>query len=307
MRPSRKLTITGLALLVALLAASSATRARVDQLRAGASLEEILYLSSPKVVKRVSLGYDGLAADIYWTRAVQYFGGKHHTGATQYRLLAPLLEITTYLDPHLTVAYEFGANFLSPAPPNGAGMPDRAVRLVEHGIENNPDDWKLYYELGFIYYWELHDYKQAAEAFERGSQRPGAHPFLKVLAAKMAQNAGEIETARMLWITTFESSHDQQVRENAAAHLRALQVDQDVTDLENALQQYRQKTGRAAESLRDLIVAGLLRELPVDPSGRPYRLTADGRIEVREPDDLPFINKGTPLGYQQPLAPVLKP
>ena len=29
----------------------------------------------------MSLGYDGLLADIYWTRAVQYFGGKHHDGA----------------------------------------------------------------------------------------------------------------------------------------------------------------------------------------------------------------------------------
>ena len=36
---------------------------------------------SPKAVKRLSLGYDGLLADIYWTRAVQYFGG--HTSREQ--------------------------------------------------------------------------------------------------------------------------------------------------------------------------------------------------------------------------------
>ena len=29
----------------------------------------------------MSLGYDGLLADIYWTRAVQYFGSKHHEGS----------------------------------------------------------------------------------------------------------------------------------------------------------------------------------------------------------------------------------
>ena len=307
MRPSRQLTIAGLLLLAGLLAGTVAALRQVDELRTGATLEEVLYISSPKVVKRLSLGYDGLAADIYWTRAVQYFGGKHHVGATQYALLAPLLEITTYLDPHLTVAYEFGANFLSPAPPNGAGMPQRAVRLVEYGIQNNPDNWKLYYELGFIYYWELRDYKQAEAAFERGSHVPGAHPFLKILAAKMAQNAGEIETSRMLWVTTFESSQDPQVKQNAADHLRALQVDQEITDLEKALQQYRQKTGRPAENLRDLVLAGLLREFPLDPTGRPYRLTADGRIEVRKPDDLPFITKGTPPGYRSPLSPLKEP
>ncbi len=94
------------------------------------------------MLKRLSLGYDGLLADIYWTRAVQYFGGKHYEGAEHYDLLAPLLEITTALDPHLIVAYEFGSNFLAPKPPNGAGMPERAVALAEFGIQNNPNEWR---------------------------------------------------------------------------------------------------------------------------------------------------------------------
>ena len=51
------------------------------------------------MVKRPSLGYDGLMADIYWTRAVQYFGRRHLTSREDYNLLAPLLEITTALDP----------------------------------------------------------------------------------------------------------------------------------------------------------------------------------------------------------------
>jgi hypothetical protein len=306
MKPSRKLTVIGLVLLIACLAGSTATLRQVDELRTTATLEEVLYISSPKVLKRLSLGYEGLLADIYWTRAVQYFGAKHHVYARQYNLLAPLLEITTYLDPHLVVAYEFGANYLSPAPPDGAGMPERAVKLVEHGIENNPDEWKLYYEDGFIYYLELHDYKRAEDAFERGSRRPGAHPFLKIMAARMAQNAGQIETSRMLWITTLESTEDKMIKENAVTHLRALQVDQDVTDLETGLQQYRTKTGHAAQNLRDLVTAGIMPTLPLDPTGSPYRLTADGRIEVRRPDNIPFITKGTPPGYKAPVAPLAK-
>ena len=111
-------------------------------------------------------------------------------------LLAPLLEITTTLDPHLLVAYEYGANFLAPKPPNGAGMPEKAIQLEEFGIHNNPNDWQLYYELGFIHYMDLKDYAKAAEAFARGSQIPNAHPFLKVMAAQMAQHAGDTQMAR---------------------------------------------------------------------------------------------------------------
>jgi tetratricopeptide (TPR) repeat protein len=272
---------------------------RLDQVRTTATLDEVLYLNSPKWVKRLSLGYSGLLADIYWTRAVQYFGGKHvRAAAKDYRLLYPLLEITTELDPKLIVAYQFGANFLGPKPPEGAGQPDQAVALVEHGIRNNPDNWKLYYELGFIYYYmESKNYAKAAESFERGTKVPNAHPFLRVLAAQMAQHAGEIQTSRMLWQTAYATTQDPMVRNNATAHLRALQVDEDITGLEKLVAAYREKTGRLPSSMNALIGAGLLQGVPADPNGKPYKLMPDGRIELRNPEDFSFVEKGLPPGY----------
>src|SRR5580658_3090762 len=178
MKQRRKVSIVAGACVVICLAASSSVLHRTDELRPQATLDEVLYLNSPKVLKRASLGYDGLLADIYWTRAVQYFGGRHHDRAQSYNLLYPLLDITTQLDPHLVVAYEFGASFLAPAPPSGAGQPERAIQLMEYGIQNNPDDWKLYYNLGFVYYMNLKDYKKASDAFARGANVPNAHPFL---------------------------------------------------------------------------------------------------------------------------------
>ncbi|MFZ0283700.1 MAG: hypothetical protein WAL32_00585 [Terriglobales bacterium] len=300
MKPSRQITLVASALLLACLSASVLLLRQVDRMRSPAALQEVLYISSPKTLKRLSLGYDGLLADVYWTRAVQYFGSKHFAGSQNFDLLAPLLEITTALDPHLTVAYEFGANFLAPKPPNGAGMPERAVQLAEFGIRNNPDDWRLYYDLGFIYYMELKDYQDAADAFARGSQVPNAHPFLRVMAAQMAQHGGELRTAQMMWSTTYQTSQDGNVRANAAAHLRALQVDEDVTNLENLVSAYHAKTGHLPASFSDLQAAGMLREIPVDPLGHTYKLTSDGRVEVRTPDDFPFITKGTPPGYVAP-------
>jgi hypothetical protein len=300
MKASRKITIAAAALIVALLTASAGLLRQIDRVRSDAPIQEVLYISSPKILKRLSLGYTGLLADIYWTRAVQYFGGKHHAGAEHYALLAPLLEITTTLDPHLVIAYDFGANFLAPAPPNGAGLPDEAVRLVQHGIENNPDNWKLYYQLGFILYMQRHDYAGAAEAFARGSQAPNAHPFMKVLAGQMAQHAGDSQMARALWTTTFNSSNDRLIQANALAHLRALQSDDAVTALESLLMQVRERTGKFPESFQELVQAGILRSLPIDPAGHPYKLLPEGKLEVRAPDDLPFILKGLPEGYTPP-------
>src|ERR1043166_4884799 len=189
MKPSPQVTMFATAMLILCMAGSILLLRQVDQVRTKATLQETLLVSSPKVLKRLSLGYEGLLADIYWTRAVQYFGSHHAMKSNEYDLLAPLLNITTTLDPQLTPAYEFGSNFLSPAPPEGAGKPKEAVALVEYGIRNNTNNWHLYFNLGFIYYTELHDPAKAADAFQRGSQLPGAHPWLKLLAAKMAGDA----------------------------------------------------------------------------------------------------------------------
>jgi tetratricopeptide (TPR) repeat protein len=306
MSGSRKVTVTASVVLLFSLASSVVLLRRLDQIRSTATLEEVLYLNSPKWVKRLSLGYTGLLADIYWTRAVQYFGSHHVARAKDYNLLYPLLEITTALDPKLIVAYQFGATFLGPKPPQGAGQPDKAVALIEYGIRNNPDNWKLYYELGFFYYMEKKDYAKAAEAFERGAKLPNAHPFLHIMAAQMAQHAGEFDTARMLWSTTYQNTNDAQIRQNAVDHLQALRVDEDVTRLEEVVARYRGQTGKLPASMSDLERAGLMRGTPTDPTGRPYKLMPGGRIEVQDPDRILFITKGLPPGMESPKPKVEK-
>ncbi len=298
MKQRRKISLIAAASLILALAASSFVLHHVDQLRPQATLDEVLFLSSPKVIKRASLGYDGLMACIYWTRAVQYFGNRHHYYAASYNLLAPLLEITTHLDPHLVVAYEFGSSFLAPNPPFGAGQPKSAIDLMNYGIENNPDNWKLYYDLGFVYFTELKDYKNAAEAFARGSRVPNAHPFLKVLAAQMASHAGDYDTARSLWMASYQNTQDKLIRQNAVDHLRALRVDEDVEHLQAAVTRFGERTGRLPASIEELATAERWTRIPVDPDGHPYKLTPEGRVELREPHDFQFATKGLPPGFK---------
>jgi tetratricopeptide (TPR) repeat protein len=300
MKTPARVSVVASAMLVLALAGTVGTLRAIDHLRRGAAFQEVLYIRSPKALKRISLGYTGLLADLYWTRAVQYFGYQHHEHSSDLHLLAPLLEIATQLDPKLLPAYQFGNNFLAPHPPNGAGDPEKAIALAEYGIRNNPDNWKLYYGLGFIYYTEMKDYARAAGAFERGARVPKAHPFLRILAARMAQHAGEFETARMLWTTTYETSTDKDIQRNAVDHLRALQVDEDVTQLERLVSLYRERAGRLPGTVGHLVKLGLIGGVPVDPTGQPYKLMPDGRVEVRNPDSILYITKGTPPGYEPP-------
>jgi hypothetical protein len=303
MNSRQRTTIIAAACLFFSLAASVVVLRHVDRMRPEIPAEDALYLTSPKLVKRASLGYSGLMACIYWTRAVQYFGHRHHDQASSFNELAPLLEIATHLDPHLTVVYHFGASFLAPAPPGGAGEPERAIRLMEYGIETNPNDWQLYYDLGFVYYTELKSYARASEAFARGATIPGAHPSMRILAARMAEHAGDSETARILWTETFNNSNDEIVRQNAAEHLRGLKVDEDVNNLQAAVTKFGERAGRLPLTMFELASTAGIPGIPVDPDGHPYLLTVDGRIELHNPEDFPFATKGFPPGYKPPARP----
>ena len=89
-----------------------------------------LYLRSGVTLRRLSGAYTAVAADVYWVRAIQYYGGTKRRLTAQrqglepppliaalpsddFGLLFPLLDITTTLDPRFNIAYRFGAVFLA--------------------------------------------------------------------------------------------------------------------------------------------------------------------------------------------------
>jgi tetratricopeptide (TPR) repeat protein len=247
------------------------------ELAAQGKSAEILYIPSGHILQRLSLGHEGLLADIYWTRVVQYFGRKRLGHATRFELLGPLLRITTNLDPQLVIAYRFGAIFLAEKAPGGAGQPQEALQLLRRGVVANPDYWRLWQDLGFIYYWDLKDYASAARAFQTGSERPGAAVWMKALAATIAAQGGEIRTSRLLWSEIYRQAENDSIRKSALEHLLALQAQEEMEQLDRLLLQYREREGHQAHSFRELVTARFLEALPRDPSGAPYRVITDGR------------------------------
>ena len=195
-------------------------------------------------------------------------------------LLAPLLRITTDLDPHLIIAYRFGAIFLTEKPPRGAGRPQEALQLLRKGIVANPDYWRLWQDLGFVYYWDLKDYEIAARVFQAGSERPGAFIWMKVMAAAIAGEGGAISTSRLMWTQIYRETENDQIRKSAEEHLTALRAQEDIGQLNARLADFQRREGKAAGSWLDLISDGFLRGVPRDPTSVPYRIGGDGRAEL---------------------------
>jgi len=254
-------------------------------------------LRSGKLVKVMSLEYAPLLADIYWTRVVQYYGNKHVRGQANLELLWPLLDITTTLDPNLLISYRFGAMFLSQAAPGGAGRPDLAVQLIQRGIKANPDYWRLYEDLGFVYYFDLKDYPKAAEAFLEGSKNPNALLWMKAMAARVAAEGESFETSMFLWKDIYDSTRDPSVKENALVHLQLLKVREDCKRLDALADEYAKRNGRRPARMGELVQAGMLRGTPRDPLGFAYIFGEGGIAE---------LNLGSPLLERQLLFDRLK-
>ncbi|HYE73678.1 MAG TPA: tetratricopeptide repeat protein, partial [Blastocatellia bacterium] len=230
--------------------------ARRDQIPA----EESLYFTSGETLKRASFGFEGLLADLYWLRTIQYFGDK----AQQVKgtvnignvkdwnlvLLESLLRITTELDPHYVAAYRFGALFLPDINPEGA------IKFVQNGINNNPDDWRLYQDLGYIY-WKQGRYREASETYERGSRIAKAPGWMKTMAAVMLAQGGERETARTMFQRIYESSDDPNVKGISLSRLQSMQSEDEIEFLNRLVITFREKRGECPSSL-----AGFMKSLP---------------------------------------------
>lgn len=268
----------------------AALQVRIDaHTRSEAAQKQDLLVRSGSLLKRMSLGYDSLLADVYWTRAVQYYGSRIGQRGENFELLAPLLDISTTLDPRLIVAYRFGAIFLSERKPLGADRSDLAVDLAKHGIAANPNQWRLYYDLGFLYYWHLKDYPDAATAYLEGGKQPGAPLIMKLMAARVAEKGGSLETSRMIFAEMYESTKDKNVRKILMKQLRALKAEEDEMHLDEVIAEYRKRFGRNPASTKEMVAAGLLPGVPVDPVGFPYVIGADGKSHLNpdSPVELP--------------------
>lgn len=261
--------------------------------------DSVLYIRSGEAVRRISLSFEPLVADIYWIRAVQYFGGARLRGSTRnrYDLLYPLLDITTSLDPRFNIAYRFGSIFLAESYPGGAGRPDLAIALLRKGFRANPARWHYLQDIGFVHYWWLGDYRTAAEWFEKAADIPGAPWWLRSLAAVTRAQGGDRRGSRALWQSLRESADNEWLRNNATFRLAQLDALDAIDQLTAVVAAFRARTGQLPASWDALVRARLLSATPVDPAGAPYVLDpASGAVMLGADSSLNPLPVGAQVG-----------
>jgi hypothetical protein len=307
------LRTVGIVLAVAVLlgAAAAAQHVRESRFPPPAAADDTLYVTSATTARRLAVGYTALAADLYWIRAIQYYGGVKlgieraraggaapRANGSDYALLYPLLDLTTSLDPSFNIAYRFGSIFLAEPYPGGPGRPDLAIKLLEKGLAARPDKWEYMQDIGFVHYWWRHDYTAAAEWFDKASRVDGAPWFLKSLAATTLARGGDRRSSRLMWESILESTDNDWLRNDAARRLMQLDAADFVDQVQREVDRAR-AAGVDASGWEALVRAGVLRGVPVDPTGVPLTIDAAGRVHL-SPDSSLFPLPDEP---EQPPPP----
>lgn len=254
--------------------------------------EEQLYLSGP-AAKRLSLAFNGLVADWYWMRSLQYVGRRvisyedaHHgqfqmvdLSKLDLRLLPGLLDVTTTLDPQFIPAYEYGAVILPEV------NSSQAIALVQKGIAANPTAWRFHHLLGYIY-WQSRNYDRAAEEYAAGAQLPGAPAWMAAMGARMKAEGGSRDAAREMYAHLYEGSQDPSIQEMVSRQLMRLDWLDDRDVIRHALlnHQNHSRDGRCPTSWKGVFAEfpgtrfsfDAASGAPLDPSGLPYRLINGG-------------------------------
>ena len=275
--------ILALLITVCLGSAIGLSRGLAQRRSSDTSTEEPLYLNG-RSARRMTLAFNGLAADWYWMRSLQYVGRKIvkyedvnnvqfdlvNLSALDLRMLPSLLDVTTTLDPQFIPAYEYGAVILPEI------NRDQAIALLNKGIAANPSSWRLHQHLGYIY-WQVQDYPRASEEYEIGGKLSGAPAWVTAMAARMKGEGGSRAAARDMYQHLRESSSDASVQQMVEHQLSRLDSLDELDAIRQILASFRQRNGRCITSWRE--VDSELRNFeldeggaPIDPSGVPYRL-----------------------------------
>ena len=273
------LLLWGVPLLFLLAAALLSSRIVIDQERTLAMREYRESAGNRSLLYEISrypafsFGFRNFFADLSWLGAVQVAGTRKLT-PNDYDRLVLMIQTVVHFDPKFKVPYLLGGVILGDSGPH---VPE-ALKILNLGRANHPDDWRFPFYVGYLHYFSLGDPVEGGKALESAAKIDGSPQYLPLLAARMFSEGRKPETALRFLTEMMRQENDPARLEVLRRRIQEVIAERDMQMLESAVEAYRQKTGRLPRELPDLVREGMIARLPVDPQGGRYLLAPDGKI-----------------------------
>jgi hypothetical protein len=231
--------------------------------------EQLAYLPNGKYLRLAVLGYRQLAADLIWLQAVQHIGAKKDS-RQGYAWTYHAVDVLTDLDPQFVPAYYATGLFLGAL----VGRHDEGTAILTKGMQFNPGVWQLPFLAGYIAYYERCDPVVAGQYLRVAAQVPGAPSYLPKLASRMTVESGDPDAALEFLERFSRNVRDERVRESLAVRMKEVMQERDLRELDRSSRRYYSLYHRYPTTVEELVLKGMIRQLPSDPLGGTYYIDA---------------------------------
>ena len=224
-----------------------------------------LYLPEAKYLRTISFGFEGFLGDILWFNTLNYFG-KQIASGQDLRWFGHMCSLVTDLKPKTLQFYEFCGTLLSWVAKDAT----KSNAILQHGIEQFPDNWRLQYFLGFNTWYFLEDRVRAAEILRKAAEQPEAPPFLASLASRLLASEQDPALAVQFLTEVLRNTKDPTARSQLIDRLRRARLSEDLATLVKARQIFEERNGRVLDNVEELLSSGIIAGLQHDPFGGSY-------------------------------------
>lgn len=277
-RPSRE-TFVSLSLAAALVAALVPVQSRLmDRLGVFAPYD-VTYVPRGDALALLSPSIRLSVANAYWLATVQYMG-EPKRAQRGFDKLFPLVDLVTDLDPQHGYAYHTAGIVLS-----AERRLEESDRILKKGMEpGRPNWWSYPFYLAFNHFFYRGDYAEAARWAEIAAKTPGASTNISHLAMALKVKSGSPDDAIRFLAEMRKTARDETSAERLEEQYRLAVLQRDFHLLDDAVARFREARGRAPARLDELVTAGLVAELPVEPFGGRYYLDPEASVHSSEND-----------------------
>ncbi len=239
-------------------------------------VEKLGYVPTVNVLKSLAVDQKELVGASLVMKVMMYFGGLMEKTSNKvqappdYISMSRLLHGAVKLDPYNMDAYYFAQSFLT----WDVKQYQIANSLLDYGMKYRSWDWYLPFFAGFNSAYFLHDYKKAAEYYQRAGELSG-QDLHKSLAGRYMQESGQTDLAIGYLTAMAKGERNPAMKKSYETRLSAFK---EVRRIELARDRFQAERGVHPANLAQLMSDGFLQSMPVDPYGGEFYLQPDGKV-----------------------------
>ena len=185
---------------LALVAGAIALRAPLGEANAARRLLPFRYSPNPRIVKLLAAGHRSTFADLLWLNTLPDLSRTFPDAELKKSWIDGMLYLITDLEPGFSTVYAYGASFMEIVDRDG----ERAIALLERGVERLPDNLDLRVQLAMEYFRERQDRDATIRTLEPAIENPRCSPLTRGFYSSLLIDERADAAALMQWMDFLE-------------------------------------------------------------------------------------------------------